>query len=101
MGWKPCDSCTVVAPHVALLDVMMRRMDGIELCRHMPSDPMLSRVRILFLALKEATKNKLEGFKAGCDDYLTKSFDLKELQVRVEALLRGSQLSSPEAPADS
>ena len=87
--------------HVAFLDVMMRQMAGIELSRHVPSDPMLSRVRILFLALKEATKDKLEGFAAGCDDYLTKSFDLSEWQVRVEALLRGSQLGSPGGAADS
>ena len=88
-------------PDVTVLDVMMPRMDGIEVCRRMRSDPMLSRVPILFLTIKQAIEDKLEGFGAGCDDYLTKSFDLRELQVRVEALLSGSQLGSPEAPADS
>jgi len=87
-------------PDVAVLDVMMPQMDGIELCRRMRSDSMLSRVPILFLTIKPAIKDKLDGFGSGCDDYLTKPFDLRELKVRVEALLRRSRLPLLEAPAD-
>lgn len=87
-------------PNVVVLDVMMPQMDGIELCRRMRSDPMLSRVPILFLTIKQAIEDKLEGFGAGCDDYLTKPFDLRELKVRVEALLGRSRLPILEAPVD-
>jgi len=82
-------------PDLVVLDVVMPQMDGIEVCRRMRSDTVLSAVPILFLTVKGALKDKVEGFEAGCDDYLTKPFDLRELKSRVRALLRRSRAIAP------
>ncbi len=85
-------------PDLVILDVMMPGIDGIEVHRRLRSDPALSAVPVLFLTVKgAAVKDRIENFQAGRDDYLTKPFDLKELKARIEALLRQSQSSSPEA----
>jgi len=85
-------------PDLVVLDVVMPQMDGIEVCRHMRSDPVLSTVPILFLTVKEDLGDKVKGFEAGGDDYLTKPFDLRELKSRVKALLRRSRGERPFAP---
>ena len=87
-------------PDLAVVDVMMPKMDGIELCRHMRSDPTLSTVPVLLLTVKEAIADKVEGFEAGCDDYLTKPFDLRELKTRIEVLLRRRMHSFPRPVPD-
>lgn len=85
-------------PDLVVLDVVMPQMNGIELCRHLRSDPVLRAVPILFLTVRGAVRDKIEGFEAGCDDYLTKPFDLGELKARINALLRRNHLLFPEAP---
>jgi len=85
-------------PDLVVLDILMPGMDGLQVCQRLRSDPVLSTVPILFLTCKEAVRDKVDGFDAGCDDYLTKPFDLRELKARIEALLRRSRLSFPEAP---
>ena len=78
-------------PDVMVLDIMMPGMSGVEVCRHMRANPELARCPILFLTAKGEIADKIEGFEAGADDYLTKPFDLRELELRVKALLRRSQ----------
>ncbi len=75
-------------PDLVVLDIMMPGMNGIEVCRHMRANPELSQIPILFLTAKGEIGDKIEGFEAGADDYLTKPFDLRELSLRVRALLR-------------
>ena len=57
----------------------------------MRDTPGLSRLPILFLSAKSEVTDRLEGFEAGADDYITKPFDLRELELRVKALLRRSR----------
>lgn len=75
-------------PDLVILDVMMPGMDGLEVCRELRNDPLLQSVPILFLTARGRVEDKLEGFKAGADDYLTKPFDVRELLLRVSAILR-------------
>ena len=78
---------------LAIIDVMLPRIDGIELCRR------LRRLRadppVLLLTALDSTADKVRGLDAGADDYLVKPFSLEELHARVRALLRRSPGSSP------
>ena len=70
-----------------ILDVMMPRMDGLEVCQRIRE---FSDVPIIMLTAKADDMDKLMGFEHGADDYLTKPFNILELKARVRALLRRS-----------
>jgi len=73
---------------LVILDVMMPNMDGIELCAQLRRDGI--QTPVLFLTVKSAAEDRVRGFEAGGDDYLPKPFHLKELLLRVAAILRRS-----------
>lgn len=75
-------------PALVVLDIRMPGLNGIDVCRLLRATNDLSRVPILFLSAKDEVTDRLEGFEAGADDYITKPFDLRELELRVKALLR-------------
>jgi DNA-binding response OmpR family regulator len=87
-------------PDVLVLDIMMPGMSGIEVCRHMRATPDLAQTLVLMLTARGEILDKQEGYEAGTDDYLTKPFDLLELELRVRALLRRVQRSGLEKPTD-
>ena len=69
-----------------ILDVQMPRMDGLETLERLRArDPELP---VLFLTARDAVADRVQGLRAGADDYVTKPFDLDEVAARVEALLR-------------
>ena len=72
---------------VVLLDVMLPKMTGIEVCRAVRE---FSGVPIIMLTAKGEDEDKIEGLDMGADDYVTKPFNLKELQARIKAVLRRS-----------
>lgn len=72
--------------HLCIFDVMMPKKDGFMLARDVRK--VNTEIPILFLTAKSMTEDKIEGFKAGGDDYLTKPFSHEELQLRVKALLK-------------
>jgi DNA-binding response OmpR family regulator len=72
--------------HLCIFDVMMPKKDGFSLARDIRKINV--EIPILFLTAKSMTEDKVEGFKAGGDDYLTKPFSVEELQLRVAALLK-------------
>lgn len=72
--------------HMCILDVMMPKKDGFTLAKDIRK--MNSEIPILFLTAKSMTEDKVQGFDAGGDDYLTKPFSSDELTVRVRALLK-------------
>lgn len=82
-------------PDLVILDIVMPRLDGLQVCQELRSDPSLAAVPILFLTAKGAVEDRLKGLDSGGDDYLPKPFDTRELQSRVRALLRRSR-ASPE-----
>ncbi len=69
-----------------ILDVMMPKLDGFSLARNIRQ--INQSVPILFLTAKSMKEDKIEGFKIGADDYLTKPFSMEELQLRIDAILR-------------
>ncbi len=85
-------------PDLVILDVIMPEMDGFEVCRTIRADPMLSDVPILFLTAKIKDEDKVNGFLAGADDYLTKPFNIDELLLRVRAILRRTNQQGTTQP---
>lgn len=83
-------------PDLAILDVIMPRMDGLDLCRRMREDPKLANLPVVFLTSRESVDDRIRGFEAGADDYLPKPFDLRELSLRIRALLRRVRTSLPD-----
>ena len=73
---------------MVILDVIMPGMDGYTVCREMRADPILKNIPILFLTAKIKDEDKITGFLAGADDYLTKPFNVDELVLRIRAILR-------------
>jgi len=80
-------------PDLAVLDIVMPGMSGVELCQRLRTSPGLSSMPVLFLTAKGELTDKAEGFGAGADDYLTKPFDVRELVMRVRALLRRATMT--------
>ena len=75
-------------PDLIILDVKMPGIDGFEVCRRLRQDPDLADIPVIFTTSQDTLPDKWEGFEAGADDYLTKPFDLTELQFRIRAVLR-------------
>jgi adenylate cyclase len=75
-------------PSLILLDVMMPKMDGIEVTRRLKADASLPFIPIVLLTAKAATRDVVAGLDAGADDYLTKPFEHAALVARVRAMLR-------------
>jgi two-component system KDP operon response regulator KdpE len=85
-------------PHLLILDLMMPRMDGLEVCRRVREQ---STVPIIVLTALDAERDKVAALDLGADDYLTKPFGVEELLARVRAVLRRTQWESgtPAPPA--
>jgi two-component system copper resistance phosphate regulon response regulator CusR len=77
-----------------ILDVMLPRKDGIEVCRELRAAG--SATPILILTARDAVEDRVGGLDAGADDYLAKPFDFEELLARVRALLRRKSALYPE-----
>lgn len=87
------DEAAVVDHHdVIILDVMLPDGDGAELCRSLRRQQVTTP--ILMLSALSSTADKVAGLDAGADDYLTKPFQIEELQARLRSLLRRSQASA-------
>jgi len=79
-------------PDLILLDIMMPKMDGIEVCRHIKSDPSLPFMPIILVTAKGDSKDVVAGLEAGGDEYLTKPVDHAALVSRVKSMLRIKEL---------
>lgn len=77
------------APDLILLDIMMPKIDGFEVCRRIRE---WSRIPIIILSAREGEMDKVKCLDCGADDYLTKPFPLKELLVRIKAVFRESKV---------
>ena len=83
-------------PALFLLDVMVPGGDGMDLCRRLRLNPVLSSVPIIFLTARAAENDRVQGLELGADDYITKPFGTRELIARVRAVLR--RFERPETP---
>ena len=82
-------------PDMFILDIMMPGADGYQVCRQIRGDPLLQELPVLFLTARLKDEDKIEGFRAGADDYLTKPFNMEELNLRVKAIMR--RVNPPKA----
>ncbi len=87
-------------PDLMVLDWMLPDVPGIDLAKKLRLDPRTREMPILLLTARAQESDKLSGFDAGADDYLTKPFSTRELLARVKALLRRSGSDQPTDPIE-
>ena len=75
-------------PDLVLLDLMLPKINGFEVCQRLKHDEATSFIPIIMLTAKGETSDKIEGIEIGADDYVTKPFNLDELKARIKAVLR-------------
>lgn len=78
-------------PDLVILDVMMPRVDGFEVCQRLRSDSRTRNISVIMLTAKSLSVDKVVGLTAGADDYIIKPFDPVELVARVKSALRRSR----------
>jgi two-component system, cell cycle response regulator len=93
-GYAALEAVERVRPDLILLDVMMPKMDGIEVVRRLKANPNLPFIPVIMQTALDSTENKVEGLDAGADDYITKPINFAELEARVNAQLRIKKLET-------
>jgi two-component system, OmpR family, response regulator MprA len=96
-GVEALDKIASDRPDVLVLDVMMPRLDGLEVCRQLRSTG--DDLPILVLTARDSVSERVAGLDAGADDYLPKPFALEELLARVRALLRRTKPEDADSVA--
>ena len=92
-GEEGLEKFNAVKPDMVLLDVMMPRMDGLEVCRRIRK---LGNTPVMMLTAKGETFDKVLGLELGADDYISKPFRLRELMARIKTVLRRSKGAATE-----
>jgi two-component system alkaline phosphatase synthesis response regulator PhoP len=87
-------------PNLIVLDIMMPKMDGVEVCRHLRSKPEFNQTIITFLTAREEDYSQIAALDVGGDDYITKPIRPRVFLSRINALLRRSGRKEAEEPAD-
>jgi two-component system phosphate regulon response regulator PhoB len=83
-------------PDLVLLDLMLPDVSGTEVCRQLKSDPKTRTIPVMMVTARGEEVDRIVGFELGADDYVTKPFSVRELVLRVRAVLRrGEQTASP------
>jgi two-component system, OmpR family, phosphate regulon response regulator PhoB len=78
-------------PQLVILDLMLPDVNGIEVCKALKRDPTLKDIPVLILTAKGEEIDRVVGFELGADDYVVKPFSVRELLLRIEAILRRAQ----------
>ncbi len=79
-------------PDLLLLDLMLPKLSGLDICKEVRRDPSLNRLPILMLTARGSEADRVVGLELGADDYVTKPFSPRELVARVKALLRRAEV---------
>jgi len=99
-GQEGLEKIQTAQPHLAILDVSLPDMTGIELCEQLRQNSKTIDIPIIMLSARSQTQDKIKGLRAGSDEYVTKPIDPEEIVARVEALLSRSR-SLRQASAQS
>src|SRR5512136_1812030 len=85
-------------PDLVILDVMLPKMDGYEVCRILRQE---TTVPIMMLTARTEETDRVVGLEVGADDYVTKPFSMRELMARVRAMLRRTEMMKKEAASSA
>lgn len=83
-------------PHVLVTDINMPRMDGYDLVRQVRQKPAFRLLPVVFLTERTSTEERIKGYQTGCDLYLPKPFEMKELGAVIRSLIERSQIMQSE-----
>lgn len=102
-GMSALELARAESPDIVILDIMLPKLDGFEVCRILRKDMI---VPILMLTAKDEEIDKVLGLEMGADDYMTKPFSIRELKARVKAMLRRAEMhpqssSPPESMVEA
>lgn len=87
-------------PDLILLDLMLPGMLGTDICKALRKEPRTSRIPIIMITAKGDEIDRVVGFEVGADDYIVKPFSMREVALRVKAVMRRSQPEATAPPAD-
>ena len=88
-------------PDLVLLDLMLPDISGTEVCRQIKGDPRTRQLPVIMLTARGEELDRVVGFELGADDYVVKPFSVRELVLRVKAVLRRAARAGPERPPES
>lgn len=91
-GKAGLEKALLVIPDIVITDWMMPEMDGLEVCRSLKSDQRTSHIPIIMVTALASDDSKLQGLETGADEYLTKPFDNRELNLRIKKLIESRRL---------
>lgn len=97
-GEDALEMCRHRLPNVIILDIMLPDMDGYDVCRRLRNSLRTSHIPIIFLTQKDERSDKIRGLELGADDYVTKPFDVEELNLRVRNAMTRSKYESLTNP---
>jgi signal transduction histidine kinase/ligand-binding sensor domain-containing protein/DNA-binding response OmpR family regulator len=87
-GLEAYDLAVHESPDLIISDIMMPEMDGIELCRKIKNNLQTNHISVILLTAKQADESRFEGIKTGADDYIIKPFDVRELMLKIENIIK-------------
>jgi len=88
-------------PDLVLLDLMLPDMSGVEVCRQLRQSAATRRIPVLMLTARTEEIDRVVGFEVGADDYVVKPFSVRELMLRVKAILRRAHTQEGEEPRET
>lgn len=97
-GLNAIEHIRTFSPDLILLDIMLPGMSGTAIYQQLSKEN--SRIPVIFLTAKNDVKDKIEGLKLGADDYITKPFDLEELLLRINIVLKRNRADKVPAHSD-
>jgi two-component system, OmpR family, phosphate regulon response regulator PhoB len=99
-GMEGLSAASLLVPRVVILDLMLPDLPGAEVCRRLRADPALGDVGILMLSARGDDADRVMGFELGADDYVVKPYNVREVVLRVRALVRrtGERQAARAAP---
>ena len=95
-GFTALEVAEKIVPNLIILDLMLPKLDGMEVCKRLKKDERLREIPVIMLTAKAEETDKVRGLELGADDYVTKPFSAKELMARVKAHIRRREGSIPE-----
>lgn len=97
-GQEALDIIRKDVPDIAIMDLMMPRKNGFEVCKELREDPLLEHLPLIILSASTGKASKVEGLDLGADDFITKPVDVAELLARVRMILRRNRLGLDANP---